>query len=517
MSNTKELPLAARRYLEALELELKQQVGVSPEEALSDAREFLLTDLDALERSGEGPNEDELYAHFVKSLGDPAEVARQYAAQERPIRVRKGFAPGWRICCTYGGRSAPLAAIGAIRIGARSVHKYTLGWCRQCRRLRFLRVISDLDEPTLTTQFGVSQTPQELRQSAHRPWRTIGLILALVATMILGVWLAAAVVGLGVWLAVERSVSAQDITANAAAIERLQTAIDQNYSYRDRKGVDWPKQIEEFRTPLIAAAGADAFAGKAAQMLAKAEDLHIWLKVGDKTIGAYQREVRPNFNPRLLPGLIPKLQQHGRTALTGELPDGIRYVAIGTWENREPASLDAAIAAIADSAQSKTPLIIDVRPNGGGNELLGRRVAAMFVAKPTVYAKHVIHKEGRDLPLQQRIVEPNEKGILHPGPCVVLMGNANMSSCEAFLLMMRAAGCKLIGGKSPGSSGNPQPHDLSNGVTVYLPSWRSLSVDGQELEGVGITPDIIVDSNPEDFQRSDPVLAKALSILRGGG
>jgi C-terminal processing protease CtpA/Prc len=252
-------------------------------------------------------------------------------------------------------------------------------------------------------------------------------------------------------------------------------------------------------------------------MLAKAEDLHIWLKVGDKTIGTYQRDVRPNFNPRLLPGLIPKLQQHGKTALDGEMPDGIRYIAIGTWENREPASFDAAIAAIAQSAQAKTPLIIDVRPNSGGNELMARRVAAMFVAKPTVYAKHVIHKDGRDLPLQQRVLEPSDKGILHPGPCVVLMGNANMSSCEAFLLMMRAAECKLIGAKSGGSSGNPQPHDLGNGVTVFLPSWRSLALDGQELEGVGITPDVVVDSKPEVFQRSDPVLAKALAILRGGG
>jgi hypothetical protein len=512
MPNTKEIPAAARQYLEQLELHLKQQVGVAPEEALSDAREFLLSAADALERSGEGPREDELYAHFVETLGEPSEVARQYAAQERPLRVRQGFAPGWRICCTKCGHSAPLATIGWTRIGARSVHKYTLGWCRQCRRLRFLRIIRDLDGATLTDQLGVTRTPDDLQRAAHHPWLTIGLILALVAAILLGMWL---IVGL---IAGQR-VLAQDAgaDANAVAIERLKTAIDQNYSYRDRKGVDWSKQIEEYRKPLSSAASADAFASKAAEMLTKAEDLHITLKVGDKLVGTYRRDMRPNFNPRLLPSLIPKLQQHGKTALVGELPDGIRYVAIGTWENREPASLDAAIAAVADSAQAKKPLIIDVRPNTGGDERLGWRVAGMFVGKPTPYAETVVHQSGQDLPMQQRVLQPNAKGIFHPGPCVVLMGNANVSSCEGFLLMMRAAGCKLIGGKSAGASGNPQPHDLGNGVTVNLPSWRSLSLEGRELEGVGITPDVVVDSKPEDFQKADPVLAKALAVLRGGG
>ena len=84
-------------------------------------------------------------------------------------------------------------------------------------------------------------------------------------------------------------------------------------------------------------------------------------------------------------------------------------------------------------------------------------------------------------------------------------------------LMMRAAGCPLVGARSFGSSGNPKPHDLGNGVVVWLPSWRSLSVDGRELEGVGIEPDIVVDAGPDDFAMADPVLTKALEQLRARG
>ena len=44
----------------------------------------------------------------------------------------------------------------------------------------------------------------------------------------------------------------------------------------------------------------------------------------------------------------------------------------------------------------------------------------------------------------------------------------------------------------PGSSGNPQPHFLSNSVTVNLPSWRAYLLDGTLLEGHGIVPEIVV-------------------------
>jgi C-terminal processing protease CtpA/Prc len=90
-----------------------------------------------------------------------------------------------------------------------------------------------------------------------------------------------------------------------------------------------------------------------------------------------------------------------------------------------------------------------------------------------------------------------------------------MSSNEAFILMMRAAGATLVGEKTLGASGNPQPAELGNGVTVYLPSWRAYQVDGTPLEGVGITPDVEVATTTEDLQAKDPVLDAAVSVVGG--
>jgi len=93
-----------------------------------------------------------------------------------------------------------------------------------------------------------------------------------------------------------------------------------------------------------------------------------------------------------------------------------------------------------------------------------------------------------------------------------------MSSADAFVLMFEACpNATVVGGRTYGSSGNPKPHTMPNGVKVYLPSWKSMRPDGTCFEGEGIAPDILVEPAPEAFGKSDPVLAKALELARGRG
>ncbi len=82
------------------------------------------------------------------------------------------------------------------------------------------------------------------------------------------------------------------------------------------------------------------------------------------------------------------------------------------------------------------------------------------------------------------------------------------------MMMKQVPGCKLVGENSYGSSGNPKAATLSNGVTVYLPSWKSMTPGGELFEGVGIAPDIEVKMTATDFMSRDPVLDAALKLLR---
>ena len=179
------------RYLHQLEGALKQQAGITPEDALTDAREFLSQDLVSLRRSEPGLSNEETYQHFLTTFGTPEQVAQSYCDfAETNFNALRGTAPGWRICCTRCGRSAPADQAGITRIGARSIHKYVLGWCRECRRLRWLRLQRDLAQTNLTKGLGMSRTGAELRRLSHKPWLTLATILVLAFGLWIGVPLA---------------------------------------------------------------------------------------------------------------------------------------------------------------------------------------------------------------------------------------------------------------------------------------------------------------------------------------
>lgn len=193
-----------RRYLERLEREAKRKSGIVPEEVLCDAREHLMRDVEALERSEPGITESEVYDHIVGTYGEPATVAAQYEDATRPLLVRlPGCASGWRICCTRCGRSASAAKAGITRINALSFHKYTLGWCRDCHWFRWLRLEKDLDQPSLTHDLGANNTAQGLREGKHRPWSVVAMIL--LATIV--------PLSLAGWLGLGNPVTAQRVVA----------------------------------------------------------------------------------------------------------------------------------------------------------------------------------------------------------------------------------------------------------------------------------------------------------------
>ncbi len=59
-----------------------------------------------------------------------------------PPDLPENLAPGWYACCSACGRTRTLASVGGIRLGGnRHARKATLGWCRQCRALRVVRIV----------------------------------------------------------------------------------------------------------------------------------------------------------------------------------------------------------------------------------------------------------------------------------------------------------------------------------------------------------------------------------------
>ncbi|HNQ21781.1 MAG TPA: S41 family peptidase [Phycisphaerae bacterium] len=304
---------------------------------------------------------------------------------------------------------------------------------------------------------------------------------------------------------------------NSAAIKKLRAAIKDHYSYRDLRQLDWDQLFQQHERGLAEAKTPAAFAREAGKLLATAQDAHIWLSADGQKLPSFVRRVEANLRIETLARVVPGFKQQSPAVYTGRFDDGIGYVLITAWSGEQRATVNPVWQALEQFAGAPG-IILDVRPNSGGDELLARQVAGCFVEKPVVYARHVWRDPAAPTgfsPQVQRVLEPNAQGPVYRGKVAVLTGPAVMSSCESFLLMMKQApDCKLVGARSYGSSGNPKPHDLGNGVTVYLPSWKDLRPDGTCLEGEGIAPDVPVPAQAADFADRDPVLDTALALLR---
>jgi hypothetical protein len=307
------------------------------------------------------------------------------------------------------------------------------------------------------------------------------------------------------------------LAVNGTAIDRLIDSLTQNYSHRERLGLDWKTLVNERRDALAASANAREFASRAATLLARAEDKHIWFDVAGEHVPTYVRPSTPNANLRTLSTLVPEWRRVNDQVNVGRWPDGIGYLAIHSWDRQQATDLLAAFEALWEMHDAPA-LIVDVRLNGGGDESIARAVAGCFLEQPAIYARRDRidpQRPGQFTPPYNSVVEPSKQRPRYRGRVAVLIGPAVISSCESFVLMMKQVpGAVLVGSATQGSSGNPQPYDLGNGVTAFLPSWREMTPEGVPLEGRGILPDVDVKTTTRDLQETDPVIDAALAHLR---
>lgn len=304
---------------------------------------------------------------------------------------------------------------------------------------------------------------------------------------------------------------------NARSLKQLMKLLRKNYSYYDHRDIDWSALAKKHRRKILAASSTRSWVKRVAKMLSPARDLHMWLTYRDHTTATYRRKVRANFDLQGIKTVLPGLTQRNSVLYSVRTDDNIGYVLITTLAPEQKKNLRK-VQDVFRTYQDCKAMVIDLRPNGGGDEMLARDIAAWFIEGERVYAKHVYRKPGSDNNFGQivsRTIIGNKPPNRFDKPVAVLTGPAIMSSAEALLLMMKQGSrVTLIGATSYGSSGNPKPHKLKNDVTAFIPSWKAMRPDGTCFEGEGIRPDIEVKASPGKFRTGDPVLLRALKLLR---
>lgn len=317
-------------------------------------------------------------------------------------------------------------------------------------------------------------------------------------------------------------------THNKKAYNEFKAIFPKQYSYASLKGVDWKSILKKNRAELENAKTNVEFALKLVKMLRISEDPHLWVDVDNQRFEAgAMRITENNYGSKQLYSLLQDKKASNNFISVSGVIDSVGYISVREWSTDfnnlmfKPLSDSGNQEITAENALKELlrypNLIIDVRENSGGNENYAKELASYFVKDTTPYEKVKIinEKTGSFDNIYVKNLYPNEKRFNYTGNIYVLSGPSVMSSNESFILMMKQLpNAKIVGMKSYGSSGNPIPYKLSNGVTVYLPSWQAYTLDGKLIEGNGVEPDIEIITSKKDYENKDVLVESVMKMIK---
>ncbi|MBN2446435.1 MAG: S41 family peptidase [Phycisphaerae bacterium] len=297
---------------------------------------------------------------------------------------------------------------------------------------------------------------------------------------------------------------------------------DRYYSYFSYKSVDWNALRDKYRPDFAADLGSDAFAEKLAQMLAELRDRHIVVQKPDGTyVEVYSPDVTLNYTStprnRYAPGGYQTLGDN--VVWHGWLENNIAYIRVDTLTTGAFSGIsDADIEALFANYAGAAGMIIDIRPNNGGDERIAAKFAGHFTDTARVYG-YTEKRNGAghdECGARETSTLQPASGNLFLKPTVCLIGKRCMSSAEWFTLMMDVCpNVTLIGDTTRGSSGDPQGFSLSNGVNYTVSTWIAYTYTGAHIEDVGITPDIQIAAESSFDGEHDYVVEQAIAVLTG--
>ncbi len=279
------------------------------------------------------------------------------------------------------------------------------------------------------------------------------------------------------------------------SFEILAADMDRHYSHFELKQIDWKALCDRYRTRANAAKNAAEFVDVVSEMLAELKDGHVWIMHQGRRIQKFQVGFDANYDFSVVDRKLKIKKVIGDFALVGRTEDGFGYVRIVKLFGIDQERIDQLINEI-EALFDAPGMIVDLRRNQGGAEPIAATIAGMFTNQEMVYATHKFrsgpsHDAYTVYP--PRVLEPR-KGKTYTHPIVCLTGPGAISSGEGFAMMMAALPhCTLMGQATRGSSGNPAPIKLPNGVDVYYSRWVSMLPDGTPIEDTGVPPDIEVE------------------------
>ena len=178
-----------------------------------------------------------------------------------------------------------------------------------------------------------------------------------------------------------------------------------------------------------------------------------------------------------------------------QIDNGVAYLAITNFAS---GTADEAKSAIS-SLDSRNGVILDLRNNPGGQIQEAVNVAEIFIGNGLITSYKV---SGQERVFNAR----NRNPILSPIVVMINRGTSSAAELLAATIQDRNRGV-VIGERSYGKGSVQEFVTLQDGSKIELTVALYLTPSGRTIEGVGVTPDLVV--------KAEDLNLKALQILGG--
>jgi carboxyl-terminal processing protease len=189
------------------------------------------------------------------------------------------------------------------------------------------------------------------------------------------------------------------------------------------------------------------------------------------------------------------------------LPNGIALITITYFSSRTG---DETVSALKDMlASGARGIVLDFRDNPGGVLDSAVAVASQFLKEGIVL--YALDSNGNK---ETWDVKPG--GLATDLPLAVLVNGNSASASEVVAgALQDYERAPLIGNQTFGKGSINHFRQLSDGSAIYISIGRWYTPNGKQIEGQGLTPDIVVERTEQDVQQGkDPQLDKAIEYIK---
>ena len=205
--------------------------------------------------------------------------------------------------------------------------------------------------------------------------------------------------------------------------------------------------------------------------------------------------------------VIPTVFTHPLEDADGNAVPDLAYVEMEQITEKTVPDLRTTVADIID--QGYRGIILDLRRNPGGSLAATVDIADLFLDSGRILTQ--VDRDGKETTYD---AHPGDAG--ESIPLVVLVGHGSASGAEVIAGALRDhQRAVLVGETTFGKGSVNHLRELSDGGAIYITIARWLTPNGEQIEGVGLTPNVQVTPSEDDIAADrDVQLYSAIDNLR---